>query len=68
MRTISLTTLCIAAATIPTIAVANQAIEKDSQDPNQWVLPLGSYGGIRHSKLAQITPAHAVAWTNLRCG
>jgi lanthanide-dependent methanol dehydrogenase len=59
--------LCFAAAMIPVIASANQALEKDSQDPNQWVLPLGSYAGIRHSKLAQITPANAgklrVAWT-----
>ena len=54
-------------AMIPMIAAANQELEKTAQDPNQWVLPLGSYGGIRHSKLAQITPRNAdkmrVAWT-----
>jgi PQQ-dependent dehydrogenase (methanol/ethanol family) len=55
------------AALVPMIASANDEIAKASQDPNQWVLPLGSYGGIRHSKLAQITPGNAnklrVAWT-----
>ena len=44
-----------------------QDLDKTSQDANQWVLPLGSYSGVRHSKLSQITPANAkqlhVAWT-----
>ncbi|MEO8098811.1 MAG: methanol/ethanol family PQQ-dependent dehydrogenase [Acidobacteriota bacterium] len=44
-----------------------QDLDKTSQDPNQWVLPLGNYAGIRHSKLAQITTKNAkdlkVAWT-----
>jgi PQQ-dependent dehydrogenase (methanol/ethanol family) len=43
-----------------------QDLEKTSQDPNQWVLPLGNYAGIRHSKLGQITTKNAkdlkVAW------
>jgi PQQ-dependent dehydrogenase (methanol/ethanol family) len=56
----------ILAALVPVIASANDEITKASQDPNQWVLPLGSYSGIRHSKLAQITPGNAnklkVAW------
>ena len=39
---------------VPLIALADEALEKDAQDPNQWVLPLGSYSGIRHSKLSQI--------------
>ena len=38
-----------------------------SQDANQWVMPLGDYHGIRHSKLNQITADNAakltVAWT-----
>jgi PQQ-dependent dehydrogenase (methanol/ethanol family) len=38
-----------------------------SQDANQWVMPLGDYHGIRHSKLNQITTDNAakltVAWT-----
>jgi lanthanide-dependent methanol dehydrogenase len=59
--------LRIALALIPMIAAGNQELEKASQDPNQWVLPLGSYGGNRHSKLTQITTANAgklrVAWT-----
>jgi lanthanide-dependent methanol dehydrogenase len=59
--------LPVAAALIPMIAAGNQELEKTSQDPNQWVLPLGNYAGIRHSKLSQITTANAaklrVAWT-----
>jgi lanthanide-dependent methanol dehydrogenase len=47
-------------------AMAAGQLEKESQDPNQWVLPLGSYSAIRHSKLNQITPANVsglkVAW------
>jgi glucose dehydrogenase len=38
-----------------------------SQDPNQWVMPLGNYAGTRHSRLNQITAANVgrlqVAWT-----
>jgi len=49
------------------LALADEALEKSAQDPNQWVLPLGSYGGIRHSKLTQINTGNAgklkVAWT-----
>jgi len=55
------------AALVPMMASANEEIQKVSQDPNQWVLPLGSYSGIRHSKLTQVTPSNAgklrVAWT-----
>jgi PQQ-dependent dehydrogenase (methanol/ethanol family) len=47
-------------------AIAAGPLETDSQDPNQWVLPLGSYSAIRHSKLNQITPENVwklkVAW------
>jgi lanthanide-dependent methanol dehydrogenase len=68
MRRFSLATaLLVAVPMIPVVAGADQALEKDAQDPNQWVLPLGSYGGIRHSKLGQITTGNAgklrVAWT-----
>jgi len=46
---------------------ADEALEKDAKDPNQWVLPLGSYAGIRHSTLSQINTKNAdklhVAWT-----
>jgi PQQ-dependent dehydrogenase (methanol/ethanol family) len=49
------------------VALANDSLEKESQDGNQWVLPLGSYHGIRHSKLSQITTKNAKnlrpAWT-----
>jgi PQQ-dependent dehydrogenase (methanol/ethanol family) len=45
---------------------AASPLETEAQDPNQWVLPLGSYSAIRHSKLNQITPANVsglkVAW------
>ena len=39
----------------PVVTVADEPLQKDSEDPNQWVIPLGSYSGIRHSKLNQIT-------------
>jgi PQQ-dependent dehydrogenase (methanol/ethanol family) len=49
------------------ISRADEALEKDAKDPNQWVLPLGSYAGIRHSTLTQINTKNAdklhVAWT-----
>jgi lanthanide-dependent methanol dehydrogenase len=51
----------------PAIMIADEALEKAAQDPNQWVLPLGSYSGIRHSTLKQINTSNAgkmhVAWT-----
>jgi PQQ-dependent dehydrogenase (methanol/ethanol family) len=59
--------VAVALAMAPTIALPDEALEKDAQDPNQWVLPLGSYAGIRHSKLTQINSKNAgklrVAWT-----
>ena len=61
------TALWVTVAIVPMIAPADEALEKDAQDPNQWVLPLGSYTGIRHSKLTQINTRNAgklrVAWT-----
>jgi len=63
MRCLTMAMIVIA----PAIALADEALEKAAQDPNQWVLPLGSYSGIRHSTLSQITKANAgklkVAWT-----
>ncbi len=52
---------------IASLALADGPLETDAQDPNQWVIPLGSYSGIRHSKLTQINSKNAaklrVAWT-----
>src|ERR1041385_6323651 len=54
------------AVIVPVIALAEEALEKAAQDPNQWVIPLGSYSGIRHSTLKQINAGNAgkmkVAW------
>ena len=57
--------LCVSVI-ISTVAFADGP-EAMSQDANQWVIPLGNYHGIRHSKLNQITADNAaklrVAWT-----
>jgi PQQ-dependent dehydrogenase (methanol/ethanol family) len=68
MRWLSaLAALGACAMVAPVIALADEPLEKAAQDPNQWVLPLGSYSGIRHSKLTQINPRNAsklhVSWT-----
>ena len=59
--------MALSIALAPVVSHADEALEKDAQDANQWVLPLGSYSGIRHSKLSQITTGNAaklkVAWT-----
>src|SRR5947208_8734776 len=59
--------VCTSGVIVANTALANELLEKDAQDPNQWVLPLGSYSGIRHSKLSQINTRNAgklkVAWT-----
>jgi PQQ-dependent dehydrogenase (methanol/ethanol family) len=47
---------CLAIAICGFTASAAGPLDKESEDPNQWVLPLGSYSAIRHSKLSQITP------------
>jgi PQQ-dependent dehydrogenase (methanol/ethanol family) len=58
--------LCASMAAISTVALADGP-DTLSQDPNQWVIPLGNYHGTRHSKLNQITVDNAaklrVAWT-----
>ena len=57
---------CLAIGLCGFAAIAAGPLETDSQDPNQWVLPLGSYSAIRHSKLNQINPDNVsklkVAW------
>src|SRR4051812_46430834 len=56
-----------AALALAQVAAAQVALETAAKDPNQWVLPLGSYSGIRHSTLSQINKSNAgklrVAWT-----
>jgi lanthanide-dependent methanol dehydrogenase len=58
--------LCLSIGLFGFAAIAAGPLDTESQDPNQWVLPLGSYSAIRHSKLNQITPANVsklkVAW------
>ncbi len=60
-------TTCASAAILSTAAFASGPLDTMSQDANQWVMPLGDYHGIRHSKLNQITAENAakltVAWT-----
>src|ERR1700719_1241243 len=59
--------LTVAMVLSASVALADESLEKTAQDPNQWVLPLGSYSGIRHSTLSQINKTNAgklhVAWT-----
>jgi PQQ-dependent dehydrogenase (methanol/ethanol family) len=59
--------VAVALSTSVVSALAQNDLDKTSQDPNHWVLPLGSYSGIRHSKLSQINTRNAgklkVAWT-----
>jgi PQQ-dependent dehydrogenase (methanol/ethanol family) len=65
--------VCIAAAIGASAAIVSAAafakgpLDTMSQDANQWVMPLGDYHSIRHSKLNQITADNAgkltVAWT-----
>jgi lanthanide-dependent methanol dehydrogenase len=61
------TTICGFAAIVSAAAFASGPVDAMSQDANQWVMPLGDYHGIRHSKLNQITADNAskltVAWT-----
>ncbi|MBR0795660.1 PQQ-dependent dehydrogenase, methanol/ethanol family [Bradyrhizobium jicamae] len=49
------------------VADANDALDKLSQDPKNWVLPTGDYANTRYSKLSQINAANVgqlqVAWT-----
>ncbi len=69
MNCIKLLSVAVALSTSVVIAFAQGAdgLDKTSQDPNQWVLPLGNYSGTRHSTLSQINSRNAaklkVAWT-----
>src|SRR5262249_8318596 len=49
------------------VVLADGPLETEAQDANQWVIPLGSYSAIRHSKLNQINTKNAgklrAAWT-----
>ena len=67
MKLCSLVIACGVCAAPGPMAAADDTLQKDSQDPNQWVIPLGNYGGTRHSKLTQINSRNAgklkVAWT-----
>jgi PQQ-dependent dehydrogenase (methanol/ethanol family) len=48
-------------------ALANDEVQKLTQDPNQWVLQTGDYANTRYSKLDQINAGNVgklqVAWT-----
>ncbi len=59
--------VCACAAIAPAIAQVNESLEQMSQNPDQWVMPLGNYSGTRHSKLDQINVNNVkdlrVAWT-----
>jgi alcohol dehydrogenase (cytochrome c) len=48
-------------------AIANDEVQKLTQDPNQWVLQTGDYANTRYSKLDQINASNVgklqVAWT-----
>jgi PQQ-dependent dehydrogenase (methanol/ethanol family) len=52
---------------LPSLAMANDALDKLSKDPNQWVMPTGDYAGQRYSALDQINTGNVknlhVAWT-----
>jgi alcohol dehydrogenase (cytochrome c) len=49
------------------VALANDDLAKQQQDPKQWVMPLGNYAGQRYSGLDQINNKNVknlqVAWT-----
>src|SRR4051812_49628329 len=49
------------------VALANDDLAKQQQDPKQWVMPLGNYSSQRYSTLDQINSKNVknlqVAWT-----
>jgi lanthanide-dependent methanol dehydrogenase len=49
------------------VTAAGQSLQEMSQNPDQWVMPLGNYSATRYSKLDQINVNNAkhlqVAWT-----
>ncbi len=66
MRRGSLLVVALLASTL-TFAQGTEDLDQMSQDPNQWVLPLGNYHGTRHSSLDQIDSENVdrlkVSWT-----
>jgi PQQ-dependent dehydrogenase (methanol/ethanol family) len=56
---------CLSVCSVP--AIANDEVQKLTQDPNQWVLQTGDYANTRYSKLDQINASNVgklqVAWT-----
>ena len=59
--------VCTCAAIAPSAALGNESLEHMSQNPDQWVMPLGNYSATRYSKLDQINVHNVkdlrVAWT-----
>jgi alcohol dehydrogenase (cytochrome c) len=66
MKVLSLAALIAGTAGILP-AVANDEVQKMTQDPNQWVLQTGDYANTRYSKLDQINASNVgklqAAWT-----
>src|SRR5919206_42619 len=66
MKKVRISALIAATITVSP-ALANDELQKLSQDPNQWVLPTGDYANTRFSKLDQINAGNVgklqVAWT-----
>src|ERR671929_2453983 len=66
MKKVRISALIAATITVSP-ALANEELQKLSQDPNQWVLPTGDYANTRFSKLDQINAGNVgklqVAWT-----
>jgi lanthanide-dependent methanol dehydrogenase len=64
-----LLTSCIsaAAALVGSSASGNEQLQKQSQNPKEWVMPTGDYANTRYSQLKQITADNVgklqVAWT-----
>jgi len=58
---------CLVVALCGCGTTANKVAENGARDSDQWLLPLGSYSAIRHSKLSQIDTKNVgkmrVAWT-----
>ena len=59
--------LVLAMASAPGAALANEDLMQRAKNIENWVMPLGDYAGLRHSKLSQINRGNVknmrVAWT-----
>jgi lanthanide-dependent methanol dehydrogenase len=66
MKRVSISALIVASVSAAP-ALANDELQKLSQDPNQWVMQTGDYANTRFSKLDQINTGNVgklqVAWT-----